>query len=114
MQKCQLGISGVVVNIHSTIFNKATSISPHYINTKDNIENITSELASKFGKHNIRVVSIRPNVTADINSNYSKKNFGEMKDMDDEIARIIAFLSTDLAKSFNGFVIPINMFNNEI
>ena len=114
---------GVIVNVASTTsFRAAPGISA-YVTSKHAVLGLTRALALEFGPRDIRVVGVAPGpidtpgvqdqlaplkaAGLDVASHMSKTPLGRAGQPDD-IARVIAFLTTHLAAWVNGDVIIID------
>jgi len=114
---------GVIVNVASTTsFRAAPGISA-YVTSKHAVLGLTRSLALEFGPRDIRVVGVAPGpidtpgvqdqlaplkaAGLDVSAHMSRTPLGRAGQPDD-IARVIAFLTTDMAAWINGDVIVID------
>lgn len=114
---------GVIVNLASTTsFRAAPGISA-YVTSKHAVLGLTRALALEFGPRDIRVVGVAPGpietpgvedqmaplkaAGLDVSAHMARTPLGRAGQPDD-IARVIAFLATDMAAWINGDVVIVD------
>lgn len=114
-----LNIEGVVVNIVSTAaFNASNGANPgHYVSSKHGVAGLTKSLAVELGKYGIRAVAVAPTLTETPGVAAKRKEDAGMDEalaayaktipagrlgVPDDVARVVLFAASDLAKFVSG------------
>ncbi len=111
--------SGVIINVGSV--NGLSALGdPAYSAAKAGLISLTRSLAQEYGRYNIRVNIVLPGtVRTPIWDERKAKDPNVLKTLErwyplgrivepDEVARVIAFLASDLASAMTGAVIPVD------
>ncbi|MEX0642985.1 MAG: SDR family oxidoreductase [Pirellulales bacterium] len=122
-ENMMLRSSGAIINVSSMMSQQAAGISPAYIASKGGLDSLTYELASLYGPHGIRVVTVQPGaVNTELSSELDRPSdesddiraFSEDMIMlrrwanAEEIARVILFLASSDASYITGTTITVD------
>jgi len=114
---------GVIVNVSSVQARLVNGLAPAYVAAKAALDTLTSDLAVLYGRHGVRVVSVRPGATeTEMGLDYADPD-GVLADLrrysedmipmgrwaaPDEIAHVVVWLTSDAASYITGTTITVD------
>jgi len=115
---------GVIINIVSTAGLKTSGNPAHYVASKHGIAGLTKSFAVELAREGIRVIGIAPTIVeTPLLAEFKEQANEDVRQgmaefasrlplgraaMPDDIARVVLFAASDLAKFMTGVIIPVD------
>lgn len=114
---------GVIINILSTAAFKTSGNAAHYVASKHGLAGLTKSLAVELGEQGVRALAVAPTLVDTPGVEKLKANDPKVKEqldafeqhlplrrmaISDDIARVVLFCASDLAKYLTGTVIAVD------